>query len=150
MSRPLQELKPLNMSPIILQSLYIEKSAKEKRFFCKIYEKNTYNAHMNFVGKFDFIAITGQFISICLEGAYRNRDLEAQILIYMMHDMQKERASHIWQIQKKKMASCDGSSVFYSTLWFFRHVLYNVHKTVVEGGYAMEIPVDIKALVLPT
>lgn len=158
MSRPLQELKLLNMSPIVLQSLYIETSIKDfkkntpdyqKRVFRKMYEKNPYNPNMNFVGNFDFIANTGQIVSIYLEKAYRNRDLEAQILLHMMHDMQREGASRIWQIQKKETAPCDGGSVFYSKLWFFQYKPYHVHHTVVEGGYAMDIPEDIRTLVLP-
>jgi len=157
-ARPLQELKLLNMSSIVLHSLYIEKSVREfmkdtteyqKRFFCKIYQKNPYNVHMNFVGDFDYIANTGQILSIFLEMSYRNRDLEAQILIYMMQDMQNEKASRIWHIQKKEIAQCDGGSVFYSKLWFFQYKPYHVHHTVVEGGYAMDIPEDIRTLVLP-
>jgi len=145
------EARLVTPHPILLQTLYIQRTVKhiekdsqnkQTYIYCKMHQGNPYNPRMNFVGEFKFAANTGQVAGIHLEAPYRNRDLEAQILIYMMKDMQDHGASCIWEV-----ASCHQG--IYSNLWDFKYKPHNIHSTETERGYSMEIPQDIRSLVVP-
>ena len=95
------------------------------------------------VGDFNYRIKTGQVGGIFVEEPYRRRGLEQQMLMYMMKDMQDAGAEQIWEVAPDDTKI---GRVFYSRLWSFAYKNSRIHPSVSGGGYAMDIPHDIRAL----
>ncbi len=98
------------------------------------------------VGDFNYRRKTGQVGGMFLAGPFRCQALEQQMLIYMMKDMQDAGAKQIWKVVPKEENTGDK---FYSALWSFQFKdSRQVHPSVTGMGYAMDIPHDLRSLVV--
>lgn len=97
------------------------------------------------VGQFNYLCKSGQVGNIYLNPKFRGEMLEQQMLVYMMKDMQDAGAKHIWKMTLEEKHP----PFFYSApLWKFKYKPRSVHPSVTGGGYAMEIPKDLRSLIL--
>ncbi len=104
---------------------------------------HVYTADGDSVGNFDYRIATGQVGGMFLEAPFRCQALEQQMLIYMMKDMQNAGAKKIWEVVSDETKN---SYNFYSKLWSFAFKDSHVHPSVTGGGYAMDIPQDLRSL----
>lgn len=101
------------------------------------------------IAHFNYRAAVGQVcrITILLDKKQKKKIfvLRQQILIYMMRDMQRMGATHIWEVtpEDSTRKKYQGSEPFYSVLWNFYYVEDQVNTSLVGGGYIMEIPKDL-------
>lgn len=107
---------------------------------CKVYDRDD-----TYVGEFFYRIKTGQVGGMYIAESYRCMGLEQQMLIYMMKDMQDAGAKQIWEAMPHE--SCVGER-FYSALWSFAFTKSCVHPSVTGGGYVMDIPKDLRELVV--
>ena len=101
------------------------------------------NVNGEFIGDFNYRIKTGQVGGMYLKEQYRFQALEQQMLVYMMKDMQDACTKQIWEVVSNEKHTGDR---FYSVLWNFAYKDSHIHPSVTGGGYAMDIPLDIRAL----
>ena len=106
---------------------------------------NVQTQYGKMVGEFNYRIKTGQIGGIYLSEKYRHRTLEQQMLIYMMKDMQDAGAREIWEVINNENES---TPHFYSILWGFQYKKSHVHPSVTGPGYIMEIPKDLRTLLI--
>ena len=109
---------------------------------CKIHTRGG-----TLVGEFNYRSHNGQVGGMYLSENYRHRTLEQQMLVYMMKDMQDAGAKEIWEVINKE-TKAESDALFYSILWDFRYKKSHVHPSVTGPGYIMEIPKDLRTLLI--
>jgi hypothetical protein len=132
-------LWPQRHQSLLLQSMDVLRMKKHSNnnLVCKIF---TVEDGIS-VGNFEFVPETGEVDKLFLEPPYRHRDLEQQILIYMMKDMQDAGATHVWDAVPE-------DDDFYSNLWQFEYSTEKVHPTASGAGYIMPIPEDLRKILI--
>ncbi len=97
------------------------------------------------VGCFNYRIKTGQVGGIFIAEPFRCCALEQQMLTYMMKDMQDAGAKQIWEVVPDETQT---GYNFYSKLWSFVYKDTCVHPSVTGMGYIMDIPTDIRTLLV--
>ena len=134
-------LWPQRHQSLLLQSMDVLRMRKppDNSLVCKIFTMDDGIS----VGGFECSPTTGEIQNIFLEPPYRNRDLEQQILLYMMQDMLNANASHAWVVAPE-------DDDFYSQLWEFEYRREKLHPTNSGAGYTMPIPKDLRKPLIKT
>lgn len=134
-------LWPQRHQSLLLQSMDVLRMRKppDNSLVCKIFTMDDGIS----VGTFACNPGTGEIESVFLEPPYRNRDLEQQILLYMMQDMLNANTTTAW-------VTAPEDDDFYGQLWEFEYKREKVHATNGGAGYAMPIPKDLRKLVIKT
>jgi hypothetical protein len=96
------------------------------------------------VGRFNYKIGSGEIGLILLETPFQHRALEQQILVYMMQDMAEAGSTHIW----KSCLRDSAAGRIYANLWSFEFRESSIFPGMNTSGYIMEIPRDLRTLMI--